>query len=279
MLYVRHVLPVVALTDALFDQIDAADPKPRYGEGELPTQPDPVVNRQRSYRPPVPLFDETNEQYNARIDQQHAPQAGPSNASGQLDRVSEMEEDAEMGGGPYASPPVETQLFECTVSPLFHSTPASTDALRPSDSQVGDEVDKRFSDDSTGPEPDTIKTISQPVDQPVAESSKGSKKTATKATARKQVDPPSSVGPQLRKRTRNRMKLGEEVCECGDKDEDGAMICCGSMFSSLPFSPPQPLICSSIRRVRDLEARCLLRLRFRQRRSHPGRLRLLPLPR
>jgi hypothetical protein len=107
------------------------------------------------------------------------------------------------------------------------------------DSQAGG-TDKRFSDDSeTGPEPDTLKTLS--LEKPESSSSMGGKsgkKTATKASGKKQVEAPTTIGPQLRKRTRNRMQMAENVCECGDKDEDGAMICCGSAFFSslLSFS-------------------------------------------
>ncbi|GAA5868512.1 hypothetical protein JCM8547_006296, partial [Rhodosporidiobolus lusitaniae] len=178
--------------------IVAADPNPAHREGELPTQPDPVINRQRSYRPPVPFFDETNEQYAARAASHPATsQAGPSS---QLEKVDEEEDEEMEDVGQQETFPMETQLFEY--------------------SQAG--AVSQFDDSYSGPEPDTINTASQTVPSTT--------KTVKRPAAPSKTDKPTSpsAGPSRRKSTRKRFKMADDVCDCGDKDEDGAMISCGS---------------------------------------------------
>ncbi|GAA5841961.1 hypothetical protein JCM11251_001427 [Rhodosporidiobolus azoricus] len=174
--------------------IVAVDPDQQQATSVASTQYDPAVSRQRSYRPPVPLFDETNEQYAERT---AASQPGPPPS--QLEKVDEEEE--------VESPPAETQLLDY--------------------SQHGGSAN--FADSGSGPEPDTIKTVPQ---APAASGS-GLKTTlpATKTKKKAAPAPPpvAAVEPRpARKSTRNRHKMAEDACECGDKDDDGGMICCGS---------------------------------------------------
>ncbi|GAA5835284.1 hypothetical protein JCM9279_004495 [Rhodotorula babjevae] len=89
------------------------------------------------------------------------------------------------------SPPAETQLFE--YSPM----------------DVDGAV-KHDQDDSTTfeAEPDTIKTL---------ETGAAAQQSASDKTERPR-----------RKGTRSKMKTPDDACECGDKDEDGGMMCCST---------------------------------------------------
>ncbi|BGP13935.1 hypothetical protein JCM10213_003851 [Rhodosporidiobolus nylandii] len=172
--------------------IDAADLRLPPRNGEPPTQFDPAISRQRSHRPPVPFFDETNEQYAVRTGNS---QPGPSKAgSSQLAKVVEQEDEA----GRSASPPADTQLLEYSQASAGHDRPFV---------------------DSSGPEPDTIKTISQPLAG--VSSMQMRSKRAAPATGSTQAAP-------TRRRSRRHSKAGDDVCECGDGEEDGDMIQCGS---------------------------------------------------
>ncbi|GAA5888062.1 hypothetical protein JCM6882_000268 [Rhodosporidiobolus microsporus] len=182
--------------------IAAADPDQQHPTSAAPTQYDPVVSRQRSYRPPVPLFDETNEQYAARTAlSQGLSQAGPSKngiGSSQLEAVEEEEEEV-------ATPPVDTQLFEY--------------------SQYVDAA-AQVVDTGSGPEPDTINTVTQQINNSAAQ-----KAVPTTKSKKKKAPAPAPVpspARPARKSTRNRHKMADDACECGDRDEDGGMICCGT---------------------------------------------------
>ncbi|GAA6027006.1 hypothetical protein JCM8097_006033 [Rhodosporidiobolus ruineniae] len=177
--------------------ITATDPNPVRREGEDPTQLDPLISRQKSYRPPVPFFDETNEQYAQRRESSQPGGAAGVQAAKMVEE--ETERDVRM-----ASPEAETQLFE-------YSQPAALADIAETES---------------GPEPDTIKTLTQddPVVTAPARLPDGAKK--------KSPNPPFAAGSSrtrpARKAARGRNKLNDTVCECGDKDEDGGMIMCTS---------------------------------------------------
>ncbi|GAA5978890.1 hypothetical protein JCM11641_003605 [Rhodosporidiobolus odoratus] len=214
--------------------ITALEQRPPRGEGELPTQPDPVVSRQRSYRPPVPFFDETNEQYAARAQSQG--QAGESSKAGpsQLAQVVEEDETMEL-----ASPPAETQLLEY--------------------SQLAD--DHPSFRDSTDPEPDTIKST-VPSDVKDRHGAPGLAVAGTKKIA---PVAQSTPGRPSRSHTKNRSRVAlEEACECGDKEDDGAMIACGTCgvwkhvvcygYHSLEDARlPEDFVCYPCRVVEELE--------------------------
>lgn len=96
---------------AIARQIAATDKRPPSTSSPA-TQVAPVVSRQRSCRPPVPLFGESTEQYNQRISASQAtepqvPQASQQKGDDRKDKRDEM--------------PVETQLFDCACDSLFRA--------------------------------------------------------------------------------------------------------------------------------------------------------------
>ncbi|GAA6000946.1 hypothetical protein JCM10207_007337 [Rhodosporidiobolus poonsookiae] len=161
------------------------------------TQPDPSVSRQRSYRPPVPFFDETNEQYALRLSQDAGPGAGASQPG--PSELGKIAEDEEMHYDSADGPAAETQLFDY--------------------SQVAPEP-ARFADESSGAEPDTLKTA-------VGDSKQHPGELASKKKGRKEVSVDGGSPPR-RKSSRKRFNASDDACECGDKADDGAMICCGT---------------------------------------------------
>lgn len=103
----------LAPTDALSRSQIASTERRAPSAGAAPTQLDPVASRQKSFIPPVPLFDESATQYQDRIAasaangaNQSPPVAGPSKQPAIKDKREEPEKvHAE-------TPPAETQLFE-----------------------------------------------------------------------------------------------------------------------------------------------------------------------
>ncbi|GAA6026919.1 hypothetical protein JCM8097_005961 [Rhodosporidiobolus ruineniae] len=180
--------------------ITATDPSPvrlDREDREDPTQLDPLISRQKSYRPSVPFFGETNEQYGQRKESLR-----PGGMAGmQVGRVVEETEERDVR---MASPEAETQVFN-------HSQPAALADIAESDS---------------GAKPDTIKTLTQDVPLVVgpAHSAGGGNK--------KSLNPPPVAGnsrtPPASRAVRGRNKLDDDVCECGGKDEDGGMKMCTS---------------------------------------------------
>ncbi|KPV75942.1 uncharacterized protein RHOBADRAFT_52950 [Rhodotorula graminis WP1] len=156
--------------------------------GAALTQPDPVVSRQKSSHPPIPLFAETETQYQQRrASASHAPRQGDVVEPGPIMIEDEKRDPSNKAHGP--SPAADTQLFE--YSPM--------------------DVDGGIKDDSNapttfGPEPDTLETD----------------------TAAQQSLKDAKMDRPRRKSSRSKMKVPDDACECGDKDEDGGMMCCST---------------------------------------------------
>ncbi|GAA5996305.1 uncharacterized protein JCM10292_007522 [Rhodotorula paludigena] len=156
------------------------------------TQLDPVISRQRSYMPPVPLFAESREHYHQRAEvqqqqQQQQAQAGPSGLStaekaAVKARVKEQEVLPQVA---------ETQLFDYSQMDIDKDEPAASETYEP--------------------EPDTIQTAD-----------------LVEAPAPQQKQREERPARPVRKSTRSRARTAEDACECGDKEDDGAMICCST---------------------------------------------------
>ncbi|BGP38010.1 hypothetical protein JCM10449v2_001937 [Rhodotorula kratochvilovae] len=158
--------------------------------GALPTQLDPVISRQKSCLPPVPLFDESAAQYQQRVAEQQQPIAGSSKVLAQEEEVVNEKRD-EAKKAKETSPPFETQLFEY------------------SQMEVDDALDTGAAETTFESEPDTTKTL-----EPTG--------AAALHSIKEEI-----VRPR-RKSTRSKMRTAEDACECGDKEEDEGMICCST---------------------------------------------------
>ncbi|BGP46103.1 hypothetical protein JCM10450v2_001943 [Rhodotorula kratochvilovae] len=158
--------------------------------GALPTQLDPVISRQKSCLPPVPLFDESAAQYQQRLAEQQQPVAGSSKVLAQEEEVVKEKRD-EAKKAERMGPPIETQLFEYSQMDVDSALDAGA-------------AETTFED-----EPDTTKTLEP-----------------TGAAALQPIKE-ELVRPR-RKSTRSKMRTAEDACECGDKEEDEGMICCST---------------------------------------------------
>ncbi|GAA5859210.1 hypothetical protein JCM1840_003801 [Sporobolomyces johnsonii] len=189
----------------------AATAKPPPLAGKPSTQFDPVHSRQRSFRPPVPLFGESKEEYAQRVvlSQGEGDAAGPSQREDvdvdvDMDFNSNFEE-AQMaqkcyseGAAQFASPSPETQLFDYSQRHV-----SQQDTILPNSFEYDEE-------------PDTFETASQ------------SLKNATKGQAKTSIQDGSGRSMPSRKCTRARTKPTDDTCECGDSDDDDGMIWCSS---------------------------------------------------
>ncbi|GAA6054568.1 hypothetical protein JCM3770_006036 [Rhodotorula araucariae] len=158
--------------------------------GALPTQLDPVISRQKSYMPPVPLFDESAAEYQQRLaEQQQHPVAGPSHVAAKEEHAfTKMRHEPKKVKD--MSPPAETQLFEYSLMDVEGALDAGPET-------------------TFEPEPDTTKTL-EPTGAAALPSFKEEK-----------------ARPR-RRSTRSKMRTADDACECGDKEDDGAMICCST---------------------------------------------------
>ncbi|GAA5935245.1 hypothetical protein JCM1841_002863 [Sporobolomyces salmonicolor] len=166
----------------------AATSKPPPSAGEPSTQVDPVRSRKRSCRPPIPLFGESKGEYAQRVVM----------SQGERDAAEMAQKRCFEGGAKFASPPVETQLFDCSQQHV-----SQRDAILSDYFECYEEAD-------------TIETASP------------SLKTAAKGRGKASMqDSPSRPVPS-RKSIRVRTKATDDTCECGDSDDDDGMICCSS---------------------------------------------------
>ncbi|GAA6016646.1 hypothetical protein JCM11491_006030 [Sporobolomyces phaffii] len=185
--------------------------------GESVTQEDPVVNRQHSYKPPIPAFTETAAEA-ARADSFSLSGTGGTTAGrvatddvrmeahGQRWTAEEKGKGVERTDARSASHPqggaTQSQLLEFTqrLAPESHDT-IMNDSTKQDDA---DDVE----------EPDTIQTDSSLASQ------SGVPRESLQTTSRG----PGSTG--MRALTRKAPE--DEVCECGDPGEGGGMVCCTS---------------------------------------------------
>ncbi|GAA5987827.1 hypothetical protein JCM5350_003160, partial [Sporobolomyces pararoseus] len=203
--------------------VAATSKLPPTGE-ESVTQEDPVVNRQHSYKPPVPEFTETSDEYAQRLAQndnffdstlqaeaQGGVVAGISSEDIEMDETVATLTADQKGKGVvrrddhFASPIVnESQLLEFSQHPQAESHDT-----------IMNESSKKF---ETLEEPDTIQTDTQLEPQVSANQRREEKGAA-------QEESPAV------KRSASRLATEDEACECGDSTEIGVMVCCTSCES------------------------------------------------
>ncbi|GJN88507.1 hypothetical protein Rhopal_001473-T1 [Rhodotorula paludigena] len=177
--------------NAVLRRAIASTEKRASSTGGPATQLDPVISRQRSYMPPVPLFAESREQYHQRAEaQQHQQQQAEAGPSG-LTSAEKAVVKARVKEQEVLPQVAETQLFDY--------------------SQMDIDKDEAAASETYEPEPDTIQTAD------LVEAPTPPQKQREERPAR-----------PVRKSTRSRARTAEDACECGDKEDDGAMICCST---------------------------------------------------
>ncbi|ORY58681.1 HORMA domain-domain-containing protein [Leucosporidium creatinivorum] len=200
-----------ALQQALASTIEQAS-------SQVPaTQPAPIVSRQKSFRPPVPLFDEAPEAYAERSAQAAAMQLSqhsPTDIDGE--RLSTVDEDAEMedgtaeqqGGG--AEAPAQAE-----VGPSIQSIVQERAAAQgfPISSMNAFEV----AEDET-----QLIDYTQHVG-----ASPALPESAQRQPSGLITPPPAQPADKARKVSLSGHRQ-EGCCECGDSREDGDMIECSN---------------------------------------------------
>ncbi|KAK4705257.1 hypothetical protein P7C70_g943, partial [Phenoliferia sp. Uapishka_3] len=209
------------------------------------TQAEPVISRAKSIRPPVPLFDETPEEYKIRRrsveasrekptpspeSSQEEAVAGPSHH--QLESVQEDDEDDNMkeAGLSY----LVDHLRSCKRR-RRDAASLSGSVFRPSENSQQAQLilHSHLSDTQTSQDEDS--NAHQPA-QPQPSSSK--KVANTRASSRKSV---SSSGSTMGTWAKSAGRLSM-TCDCGDKEDDEAMVgCSGVPLSHYRSSPDSNL--------------------------------------
>ncbi|POY70179.1 hypothetical protein BMF94_6762 [Rhodotorula taiwanensis] len=186
--------------EALRRAIAATEKRP--ASNSMPaTQVEPVVSRVRSYQPPVPFFDETQAQYQERLraNSNANAEAGPSRI-----RAEEKIVAGERAAGPEAEEAQpETQLIDYSQLSLQADQVAQEPLIE------------------TGPEP---------IAGPSTDSRSKQHPRDSKAVSEKHPKHDKHDKPPLpsRRSSRNRATFTADACECGDKEDDGGMICCST---------------------------------------------------
>ncbi|GAA5978427.1 hypothetical protein JCM10908_004351 [Rhodotorula pacifica] len=160
------------------------------------TQIEPVVSRVKSYQPPAAQFDDNSEAHGEGRMLVGTSAEGASLASGRVLKRSVVGGETKKAGAGEAAE-VETQLFDYSQLSLKGGPKAKETPLE------------------TLAEPDTV------------EGSASVTAPRKRVAGDEQVAAGKSAVP-TRRSTRAKASFSADACECGDKEDDGGMICCST---------------------------------------------------
>ncbi|KAI5474782.1 meiosis-specific protein HOP1 [Pseudohyphozyma bogoriensis] len=191
--------------EALQQALEKLDPPERHDLDAPPsTQYSPVTSRQRSVRPPVPLFHESEEEYFLRTQSVVSVSGGDRG----LDKVVEGDDEEEE----------EDTGEEREMSPEL-----GPEISHGFDGGVGDDADSVLVED-TPPDPDTLYETGPEAGVLSPEPSDLAQQAAV--TPNQPIAPPEPSSTSKGEWAKKNNRVGK--CDCGDPAEDGDMVWCCS---------------------------------------------------
>ncbi|GAA5820487.1 hypothetical protein JCM10212_003815 [Sporobolomyces blumeae] len=232
--------------------------KPPAASNGVSTQLEPIVSRHKSYRPPVPLFNDEQGQPAGKISTETV---GASEVAGTRTGGDAAEGDVEMTECSAFEEAQRTDLE--SVDRFVTSEKGWRDTDQFASQPVAASQLLEFSQPPT--QPSIRPAVLEPC-QPVAGAARPSRDVVENVESPR-IDAEASIaGPASSKtlpekakphvggkRVRRKHEVDETACDCGDKDEDGGMVCCSGCdgwrhiacygFERLDASIPDVFVC------------------------------------